>query len=191
MLVALGNAQAQGMNILHERVALPEGRAVVGTVVQDGGGAQQAWTAVSCRPWCLAAFPLGGEAEGRQTLRWFFQAQPISVSQNHLLAQCGDFILLLDDGAVWRCSLVTAQRAPQRPSKRAKAAKGSPSTASFAIESDARSLATLLSGKLHAISDREPKYPACWQVSGSCARARKGTKNWTGAAVCKDDVRAG
>ena len=126
------------MSILHGRVALSEGRAVVGTVVLDGGGAQQAWTAVSCRPCCLAALPLGGEADGLRTLRWFFHAQPVSVSQSQLLAQRGDFIVLLDDGGVWRCSL-TARRAPQRPSKRAKAAKGSSSTASFAIETDARS----------------------------------------------------
>lgn len=121
----------------YERVALPDGRALLGTV-QGGESAQkQAWVAVSCRPCCLAALPLGAAGdERRPARRWFFSAQPVSVGQSPALARGGDFAVLLDDGSIWRCSFA-ARRAPPRPSKRAKAAKSG--STSFAIETDARS----------------------------------------------------
>jgi hypothetical protein len=117
---------------MYERVALPDGRAVLGTI-HDG----EAWAAVSCRPCCLVALPLGAAANGRRPVRrWFFSAQPVSVGQSPALAQGGHFAVLLDDGSIWRCSFA-ARRAPPRPSKRSKAARGG--STSFAIETDARS----------------------------------------------------
>ena len=131
--------------VLRENIALPDGRAVLGTLVA-GHPAARSWTAVSSRPCCLAAFPAGasasagsGDAAGGEQarMRWFFPGQPISVSQTATLARQGEFVVLLDDGGVWLCSFASRQAA--RPSKRSKHASAKSKGLSFAIENDARS----------------------------------------------------
>ena len=123
---------------MREQIALPDGRALLGAIVTIDEDAPRAYTAVSSRPCCLTAMPVSCDVDGEKTARrWFFPAQPISISQNRALAQQGEFVVLLDDGGVWRCSFAVKRDA--RPNKRAKSAKGKASSLSFAIETDNRS----------------------------------------------------
>jgi hypothetical protein len=131
---------------MRERIALPDGRVILGTLVAEDPAAR-AWSAVSSRPCCLAAIPTdaSGSSGGRQaagsdqTRRWFFPGQPISVSQTAALARQSEFVVLLDDGAVWLCSFAARQAA--RPSKRSKHASAKLKGRSIAIEADTRASA--------------------------------------------------
>jgi len=135
--------RAKSEENMRERIALPDGRVVLGTLVAEDPAAR-AWTAVSSRPCCLAAIPTdasgGRQAAGSdQTRRWFFTGQPISVSQTAALARQSEFVVLLNDGAVWLCSFAARQAA--RPSKRSKHASAKLKGRSFAIEADTRASA--------------------------------------------------
>ena len=133
----------------HERLALPDGPAVLGTLCSG----TQVWVAASSRPCCLAAFPSAGDAGGgaqnlrEPVLRWFLPAQPVGVSQNAEQAEQGSFVVLLDDGTVWLCSLVPKQ--PARPNKRPKTHTDKSRTVPFAIESDAGARLSSKGAQMH------------------------------------------
>ena len=124
---------------VRENIALPEGRAVLGTLVTEDAGVPRTWAAVSSRPCCLVAMPVvhgSGSDENRQTRRWFFSSQPVSISQTYALTVQAEFVVLLDDGTVWRCSF--AVKRTDRGRKRSKTAKTTACGLSFSIETDAR-----------------------------------------------------
>jgi len=127
------------MAVIRERIALPEGCAILGTLaVEEDTEAPRVFIAVSSRPCCLAAISITGDIGRGLARRWFFAAQPISVSQNRALAHRGEFVVLLDDGGVWRCSF--AVKRVVHPSKKSKTVKATSSVLSFVIHSDARSI---------------------------------------------------
>jgi hypothetical protein len=149
---------------MREVIALQEGRTLLGPLVIIDEESRRAWTAVSSRPCCLAAIPVecnaGEVAQGvcpnKQVRRWFFTAQPISISQNLDMARQGQFVVLLDDCSVWRCSF--ALKRESRLKKRSKTSTGDSNGLSFAIETDARSVAAGAHdlGEAHKVANVRP-----------------------------------
>ena len=114
-----------------KRLPVRGDRPVLGALsIGDGNAAR---IAVATVPSALTLLPAEG---GGVPLRFLFDSPPVCVSQCREGAASGEFSVLCEDGAVWRCCAADGQGAPKKP-KPSKTRKDV-APAAFTVEGDTR-----------------------------------------------------
>lgn len=106
-------------------------RPVLGSLSIGDGNAPR--IAVATVPSALTLLPAEGSGV---PLRFLFDSPPVCVSQCREGVASGEFAVLCEDGAVWRCSAADGQGASKKP-KPAKPRKDA-APAAFTVEGDTR-----------------------------------------------------